>query len=83
MGRSATKIKAAHNYLEVKMKKHIKNTRKWGGLIIAVGALLPIPFAMTSIAAGMIKFKFTNYLLFGVLRYIRFYAYAYVIFKLV
>lgn len=83
MGKGITKIPAVHNYLEVRMKKHIKNTRKWGGLIIAVGALLPIPFAMTSIAAGMIKYKFTNYLLFGALRYIRFYAYALVIFKLV
>lgn len=83
MGKGITKIPAVHNYLEVKMKKHIKNTRKWGGLIIAVGALLPIPFAMTSIAAGMIKYRFTNYLLFGALRYIRFYAYALVIFKLV
>jgi membrane protein YqaA with SNARE-associated domain len=82
-GQGITKIPAVHNYLEVKMKKHIKNTRKWGGLIIAVGALLPIPFAMTSIAAGMIKYKFTNYLLFGALRYVRFYAYALVIFKLV
>lgn len=83
MGKGITKIPAVHEYLEVKMKKHIKNTRKWGGLIIAVGALLPIPFAMTSIAAGMIKYRFTNYLLFGALRYIRFYAYALVIFKLV
>ncbi len=83
MGKGITKIPAVHEYLEVKMKKHIKNTRKWGGLIIAVGALLPIPFAMTSIAAGMIKYRFTNYLLFGALRYIRFYAYAIVIFKLV
>jgi len=83
IGKAITNIPAIHNYLEVKMKKHIKNTRKWGGLIISVGALLPIPFAMTSIAAGMIKYKFTNYLLFGALRYIRFYVYALVIFKLV
>ena len=78
-----TKIPAIHNYLEVKMAKHVNNTRKWGGLLIAVGALFPIPFAMTSIAAGMIKFPFTSYLLFGLLRFVRFYLYAVAIFSLV
>lgn len=78
-----TKIPAIHDYLEVKMAKHVKNTRKWGGLLIAVGALFPIPFAMTSIAAGMIKYPFTSYLLFGLLRFVRFYLYALAIFSLV
>lgn len=78
-----TKIPAMHNYLEVKMAKHVNNTRKWGGFLIVVGALLPIPFAMTSIAAGMIKYPFVNYLLFGLLRFLRFYLYAAAIFSLV
>lgn len=78
-----TKIPAMHEYLEVKMAKHVKNTRKWGGFLIIVGALLPIPFAMTSIAAGMIKYPFVSYLLFGLLRFVRFYLYALAIFSLV
>ncbi len=82
-GKAITKIPSVHNYLEVKMAKHIKNTRKWGGFLIIVGALLPVPFAMTSIAAGMIHFKFKYYLLFGLLRFLRFYLYALVIFNLV
>jgi len=83
IGKSITKIPAIHEYLEVKMAKHIKNTRKWGGFLIIVGALLPIPFSITSIAAGMIKYSFVNYLLFGLLRFLRFYLYAVAIFNLV
>lgn len=83
IGKSITKIPSVHEYLEVKMAKHIKNTRKWGGFLIVVGALLPIPFSITSIAAGMIKYSFTNYLLFGLLRFLRFYLYALAIFNLV
>ena len=83
IGKSITKIPAVHNYLEVKMAKHIKNTRKWGGFLIIVGALLPIPFSMTSIAAGMINFPFGSYLAFGLLRFLRFYLYAIAIFSLV
>ena len=80
LGRSIAKMPAVYNYLEVKMKKHLKNIRKWGGFLIVVGALLPIPFSMTSIAAGIIDYKFKDYLLFGLLRFARFYLYAIVIF---
>ncbi len=83
IGKSITKIPAIHNYLEIKMAKHIKNTRKWGGFLIIVGALLPIPFSITSIAAGMIRYSFVSYLLFGLLRFVRFYLYAIAIFSLV
>lgn len=82
-GKAITRIPAVHNYLETKMSKHIKNTEKWGGFLIVVGALLPIPFSITSIAAGIINYKFRHYLLFGLLRFVRFYGYAIVIFKIV
>lgn len=83
IGVSITKIPAIHRQMEVNLAKHIKNTRKWGGFLIIVGALLPIPFAMTSIAAGFIRFPFVSYLMFGLLRFVRFYLYALVIFEMV
>ena len=82
IGKSISKLPKVHEYLEVKMLKHLKMIRKWGGFLIVVGALLPIPFAMTSIAAGIIHYKFRNYLLFGLLRFLRFYLYALVIFNI-
>lgn len=83
IGKAITRIPAVHSYMETRMSKHIKNTQKWGGFLIVVGALLPVPFALTSIAAGIINYKFRYYLLFGLLRFIRFYGYAIVIFKIV
>lgn len=83
IGKSITKIPSVHEYLEVKMAKHIKNARKWGGFLIVVGALLPIPFSITSIASGMIKYPLISYLLFGLLRFLRFYLYAAAIFSLI
>lgn len=81
-GRAALKIERIYQYLEVKMAKHIKNARKWGGFLIVVGALLPIPFAISSLAAGMIRFKFSYYLLFGLLRFVRFAIYGAAIFSI-
>lgn len=83
IGKWILSIPAVFNYVEVKMKKHLRNIRKWGGFMIIVGALLPIPFSMTSMAAGTINYSFRNFLLFGTLRFARFYLYAIAIFSLV
>ena len=40
-------------------------------------------YSTTVIAAGMIKYPFVSYLLFGLLRFVRFYLYALAIFSLV
>lgn len=83
IGVSITRIPAIHRQMQENLATHIKNTRKWGGFLIIVGALLPIPFAITSIAAGFIRFPFMSYLMFGLLRFVRFYLYALVIFEMV
>ncbi len=83
IGKWIFNLPRVYAYMEGKMKKHLKHIRKWGGFLIVVGALLPIPYSMTSMAAGMIHYKFSNYLLFGLLRFVRFYLYAVAIFNLV
>lgn len=83
IGISITKIPTVHEYLEVKMAKHIRNIRKWGGFLIVVGALLPIPYSITTLAAGIIKYPLKGVLLFGLLRFVRFYLYAIAIFNIV
>ena len=80
VGRGFAAIPSVFVYLEVKMAKHIKNMRKWGGLLIIAGALLPLPFSISSMAAGIIKFPFGSFLLFGLLRLLRFAIYGIAIF---
>ena len=82
IGRSILNIPKVSIYIESKMAKHITNIRKWGGFLIIVGALLPIPFSMVSIASGIISFNFKRYLMYGLFRFLRFYLYALAIFSL-
>ena len=82
IGRSILSIPKVSIYIESKMTKHITNIRKWGGFLIIVGALLPIPFSMVSIASGIISFNFKKYLMYGLFRFLRFYLYALAIFSL-
>ncbi len=83
IGKSILTIKPVKNFLELKMAKHLKNTSKWGGFLILVGALLPVPFSITCMAAGMIKYPFKGVVLFGLFRFARFALYAWAIFNVV
>ena len=83
IGKTILKINAVKNYLEVKMAKHLKNTGKWGGFLILIGALLPVPFSITCVAAGMIKYPLKGVILFGLFRFLRFALYAWAIFNVV
>lgn len=80
IGLTITKLPSIHNYLEVKMAKQLKNSRKWGGFLIVVGALLPLPFSISCMAAGIIEFPFKNVVIYGSLRLLRFLIYGIVIF---
>ncbi len=81
IGYIITKTPKVHNYLEVKMAKQLKNSRKWGGFLIVVGALLPLPFSISCLAAGIIEFPFRNVVIYGSLRLLRFLIYGLVIFN--
>lgn len=83
LGKTASKIRIVKNYLEVKMAKNLQNARKWGGILILVGALLPLPFAIACFAAGMIKYPIKNVIFFGLFRFARFAIYGWAIFKVV
>lgn len=83
IGKAALRIDSVKNYLEVKMAKHLKNTSKWGGFLIIIGALLPVPFSITCMAAGMIKYPLKGVVLFGLFRFARFALYAWAIFNVV
>lgn len=83
IGKWILTIPRVYNYVEGKMKKHLVQIRKWGGFLIVVGALLPIPFSMTCMTAGIIHYRFVNLLFFGLLRFVRFYLYAVAIFNLI
>lgn len=82
IGNRLAAIKRVKQYLEVKVSKHIVNLRKWGGLFVVIGALLPIPHSIVSMACGLIKYSFKQYLLWALFRYVRFVIYALVIFQI-
>lgn len=82
VGNRLSMIRSIKQYLEEKVAKHITNLRKWGGLFVIIGAMLPIPHSVVSLACGLIRYNFKSYLLWALFRYVRFVVYALVIFQI-
>lgn len=74
-------IPSVRHHIEHKIAIHISNLRKWGGVFVFIGAMLPLPHSIVSLACGLIKYDFKNYLLWALFRYVRFVIYALVIFQ--
>ncbi|MFA5328176.1 MAG: VTT domain-containing protein [Prolixibacteraceae bacterium] len=81
VGNQLNRIPSVRNHIEHKIATHITNLRKWGGFFVLVGAMLPLPHSMVSLACGLIKYDLKNYLAWAIFRYLRFGLYALLIFR--
>ena len=79
IGMRLSLMPAVRKHIERKIKQHIINLRKWGGLFIVLGAISPIPHSIVSIGAGLVGYKFKYYLLWSLFRYLRFVVYFLII----
>lgn len=55
--------------------------RKFGGFLIIVAALTPLPFSGICILVGSVKFNYKKFMLFASFRFLRFFAYGYIIWQ--
>jgi membrane protein YqaA with SNARE-associated domain len=74
-------IPAIKHHLENRIAIHIGHLRKWGGVFVFIGAMLPIPHSVVSLACGLIKYNFRHYIIWALFRVVRFVIYAVVIFR--
>lgn len=76
LGEYARRFPKVNNYIERKYAQNFALIKKWGGIVIVMAALFPLPFATISTVAGIVNYPFRLFLMFGLTRYIRFYLYA-------
>jgi len=74
------KFPKVEKYIQRRYEKNFELIEKWGGVVIIMAALFPLPFAMISTIAGIVRYPFRTFALYGLTRYIRFFLYAIVIF---
>lgn len=74
-------IPSVKEKMNTRFAESIRNTRKWGGFLIVVGALLPLPFAPASLVAGFIGYPHRLFLRFALFRFLRFAIYGLALFS--
>lgn len=60
-----------------RVENNLHLIKRWGGILIVVAALFPLPFSTISFAGGILRYPFTRFLFFGLFRIPRFFIYAY------
>jgi membrane protein YqaA with SNARE-associated domain len=65
-----------NRYVKRRFEKNFHLIERWGGVVVVMSALFPLPFATISTVAGVVRYPFRQFLLYGLTRYLRFYLYA-------
>lgn len=71
-----------HAWIHTKYEESIKQFKKFGALVIVLGALTPLPFAPISIISGSLEYPRSTYSLLALSRILRFFLYAYFLFRI-
>jgi membrane protein YqaA with SNARE-associated domain len=61
------------------LKQYEKNLKKFGGYLVLVGAITPVPFSATCMLAGSVNMNIKYFLLICISRIIRFAAYGWMV----
>lgn len=76
IGKYLAKIPAFNKWLLTKHQKLVINLQKWGGIFIVFAALLPLPYSIATLMAGMTSYPLKWILYLGFFRIARFFIYA-------
>lgn len=61
--------------------KYIKHLNHYGGFLVIVAAITPLPFSGIAMLVGSVKYSFRKYLYFSLFRFARFLAYSIIIWE--
>ena len=63
-------------WVDVKFAEQFIQIKRFGGLLIFLAAMTPLPFSPVSTVAGVVGFPFRMYLMVALSRFLRFWLYA-------
>ena len=78
-GRTFSKTISFRRFSAKYLRQYQKKLRKYGGYIIFVGAVTPVPFSAMCMLAGSVDFPFKSFVLISISRLLRFAVYGWVV----
>ncbi|MCB0487379.1 MAG: VTT domain-containing protein [Cyclobacteriaceae bacterium] len=79
VGRNFSKTGFFEKVSEKYLGQYQNNLRKYGGYLVLVGAITPIPFSAMCMLAGSINFPLRSFLLISIARVLRFAVYGWMV----
>jgi membrane protein YqaA with SNARE-associated domain len=77
IGKNFSKTTFYQNRIREKyLKQYEKNLKKFGGYLVFVGAVTPLPFSATCMLAGSVEMRLKHFLLICIARVLRFAVYG-------
>jgi membrane protein YqaA with SNARE-associated domain len=83
IGQQLHRLPKIKNLVDVRFAKHFIQIKRFGGLLIFLAALTPLPFPPVCTVAGVVEFRFRWFLWVSSVRFLRFLIYALFIFGFV
>lgn len=74
-------IPKVYAFFEKRFAGHYSEIEKFGSFLIVFAALFPLPFSTITMVAGTMKYPVKKLLFFGLARILRFYIYAFFLFR--
>lgn len=72
-----------HNLVDSRKEYITERINKWGGLLVMISAIFPLPFSLVCITSGIIRYPISNFLLWSLARIPKFFALAWIIYLVV
>lgn len=79
IGRTFSKTTSFRKFSAKYLREYHHQLRKYGGYIIFVGAVTPVPFSAMCMLAGSINFPFKSFILISISRVLRFAIYGWMV----
>ncbi len=81
IGSQLHRINRVKKWVHIRFAEQVKLFKRYGGLVIFISALTPLPFSPVSVVAGMVEYPFKLYWKVALSRFLRFFLYAYVFYQ--
>ncbi|MGB0176797.1 MAG: YqaA family protein [Owenweeksia sp.] len=81
VGTQLYKLPRVKQWVHIRFAEQFATFRKYGGLLIFISAMAPLPFSWVSVVSGVVKYPFPKYLLIALSRLLRFFLYAFIFYQ--
>ena len=81
IGTRLYRLPRVKSWVDVKFKTQFEMIKKFGGLLVFISAISPIPYPTVSMIAGVVKLPFRTFLIMSLGRFIKFFGYSFVLFN--